>query len=174
MDRRGLPQKNRKATKEPTVNTPTQGKSTSPSAQQNPNPGPPNVVQKAAERDVKDLKLGQTKLKPQGTVQEILRKMLKQLDHVRRGRECTEELEVFMDQLRDIMPDISHDMGRIGPLKEGRTQAQVNLFWDKVRSQLSIDDEEIEGSKTDTEEDGDYPSCTWLGPAMHWEKRTKE
>jgi hypothetical protein len=106
---------------------------------------------------------------PQKTVQEAVDGKTKQLDNIKRGQECTQELDVLMDQLRDLVAESADDLEPMELLKE-----QANTFWDKVRAQLSIKDQEIDGDRGETEGGDDYHICTWLGPAKYWEKRSKE
>ena len=70
------------------------------------------------------------------------------------------------------MPDSVDELKPKEPLEEGRAQAPANPFWANVRSQLRIEDEEIDGGEAETEGD-DFPTCKWLEPAKYWEKRTK-
>ncbi|KAK4152383.1 hypothetical protein C8A00DRAFT_34910 [Chaetomidium leptoderma] len=78
------------------------------------------------------------KPKSLGTIQDAVRRKVQQLGQIKRGRECTQELDVLMDQLRDLLPD-EHPESRQGR----RDPAQVKAFWGHVRAQLSIKDEEI-------------------------------
>lgn len=67
---------------------------------------------------------------------------IKQVDQTKRGRECTQELGVLMDQLRSMLPeehlDSDQEKGGTG-LPEG--------FWKDVRAQLLIKEEEVYGEK---------------------------
>jgi hypothetical protein len=144
MDRRGLPEKETKpiTMARGSTGTPTGGESTSPPAQQkHPDPSPRNTVKAAVD------------------------KKAKQVGKIKRGRECIQELDVLMDQLRDLMLDNAAGLERTELVKR-----RAKAFWDKVRAQLRIKDEEIDGGKGETEENN-YPVCVWLGPAKYWEKR---
>ena len=146
MDSRGLPEKETKPTTmaRGSTGTPTGGESVPPPSQQSPD------------------------RRSRKTVKEAVDEKAKQLGKIKRGQECTQELDVLMDQLRDVMSDNADGLERMELLKE-----RANTFWDKVRAQLRIKDEEIDGGKGETE-GGDYPICVWLGPAMYWEKRVKD
>jgi hypothetical protein len=147
MDKRGLPKKGTKPTTmaQGSTSTPTGGKSAPPPAQQSPDRSSPKTVKEAVDTKAK------------------------QLGKIKRGQECTQELDVLMDQLRDLMADNADDLERMELLKQ-----QASTLWDKVRAQLSIKDQEIDGDGGETEGGDDYPICTWLGPAKYWKKRTKE
>jgi len=76
------------------------------------------------------------------TIQEAVQKKIKQLSQTRRGRECTQELDVLMDQLRDMLPDEQLD-----PKAEQRDAELAEGFWKDVRAQLQVKEEEIYGGK---------------------------
>jgi hypothetical protein len=146
MDRGGLPEKETKPTTmaRGSTGTPTGGKPAPPPAQQSPD------------------------RRPRKTVKEAVDKNAKQLGKIKRGRECTQELDVLMDQLRDLMLDNADGLERPELLKR-----RASTFWDNVRAHLRIKGREIDGGEGETE-GGDYPICVWLGPAKYWEKRAKE
>ena len=78
----------------------------------------------------------------QPTIQEAVQKKMKQLNQTRRGRECTQELDVLMDQLRDMLPDEQLDSKA-----EKRGAELAEGYWKDVRAQLQVKKEEIYGGK---------------------------
>lgn len=105
-----------------------------------PQPPQKRPSQPATQPAKKELNRG-----PPATVQEAVQRKTQQLSHGSgtTARHCIHELDVLMDQLRDMLPQ---DDAAASPGRGQRDPVEAKDFWDDVRARLWIDDEEVEGT----------------------------
>ena len=108
-------------------------------------PGPPTTANRKETDPPAATQSVQHKLATLGgrqttTVQDAVQRKLAQLGTSRRGLECTAELDVLMDRLRDVVaPEDRETEARL----RRRDPREVRMFWKAVRNGVRVRDEEI-------------------------------